>query len=193
MHLNVTHTTVSALDAQVIGKNHGLSKCSSNFLTTSHSSEANSQCSILSPPPPPPPSFFFFFFFFFFFSSSSPPPPPSFFCLLFQENIPPLTNIIRDYSGTVEGLMTTVHAIAATQKTMDGPSSKLWGDGCGAAQNIIPASTGATKAVGKVIPQLNKKLTGMAFHIPTPNVSIMVLTCCLEKAAKYGDIKKVVK
>ena len=76
---------------------------------------------------------------------------------------------------------------------MDGPSGKLWHDGCGAAQNIIPASTGAAKAVGKVIPELNRKFTSMAFCVPTPNVSIMDLTCCLEKPAKYDDIKKVVK
>nr|XP_039321049.1 LOW QUALITY PROTEIN: glyceraldehyde-3-phosphate dehydrogenase-like [Saimiri boliviensis boliviensis] len=105
----------------------------------------------------------------------------------------PLAKVIPDNSGIVEGLMTTVHTINATQKTMDGLSGKLWRDGRGALQNIIPASTGAAKAVGKVIPELNGKLTGMAFRVPTANVSVVDLTCCLGKPAKYDDIKKVVK
>nr|WDE30463.1 glyceraldehyde-3-phosphate dehydrogenase [Leptobrachium liui] len=105
----------------------------------------------------------------------------------------PLAKVINDNFHIVEGLMTTVHAITATQKTVDGPSGKLWRDGRGAAQNIIPASTGAAKAVGKVIPELNGKLTGMAFRVPVHNVSVVDLTIRLEKSAKYEEIKAVVK
>ncbi|XP_049849705.1 glyceraldehyde-3-phosphate dehydrogenase [Schistocerca gregaria] len=105
----------------------------------------------------------------------------------------PLAKVIHDNFEIVEGLMTTVHAVTATQKTVDGPSGKLWRDGRGAGQNIIPASTGAAKAVGKVIPSLNGKLTGMAFRVPVPNVSVVDLTVRLGKGASYDDIKAKVK
>lgn len=105
----------------------------------------------------------------------------------------PLAKVIHDNFDIVEGLMTTVHATTATQKTVDGPSGKLWRDGRGAQQNIIPASTGAAKAVGKVIPALNGKLTGMAFRVPVANVSVVDLTVRLGKGASYDDIKSKVK
>merc|ERR1711911_570877 len=95
----------------------------------------------------------------------------------------PVAKVIHDAFGIEEGLMTTVHAYTATQKTVDGPCGKNWRDGRGAGQNIIPASTGAAKAVGKVIPDLNGKLTGMAFRVPTTNVSVVDLTCRLAKGA----------
>ena len=105
----------------------------------------------------------------------------------------PLAKVIHDNFGIVEGLMTTVHSTTATQKTVDGPSNKDWRGGRAASGNIIPSSTGAAKAVGKVIPELNGKLTGMSFRVPTLDVSVVDLTCRLEKAASYEDIKKTVK
>lgn len=105
----------------------------------------------------------------------------------------PLAKVINDNFEIVEGLMTTVHATTATQKTVDGPSGKLWRDGRGAAQNIIPAATGAAKAVGKVIPALNGKLTGMAFRVPTPDVSVVDLTVRLAKPAPYDQIKQKIR
>ncbi|MDN3670583.1 type I glyceraldehyde-3-phosphate dehydrogenase [Echinicola jeungdonensis] len=100
----------------------------------------------------------------------------------------PLAKVVNDNWGIEEGLMTTVHATTATQKTVDGPSMKDWRGGRGAGQNIIPSSTGAAKAVGKVIPSLNGKLTGMAFRVPTPDVSVVDLTVKLKEAASYEEI-----
>jgi len=105
----------------------------------------------------------------------------------------PLAKVINDKFGIVEGLMTTVHATTATQKTVDGPSAKDWRGGRAAAGNIIPSSTGAAKAVGKVIPSLNGKLTGMSMRVPTLNVSVVDLTCRLEKSATYEEICAAVK
>ena len=105
----------------------------------------------------------------------------------------PLAKVVNDKFGIVEGLMTTVHATTATQKTVDGPSVKDWRGGRGAGQNIIPSSTGAAKAVGKVIPSLNGKLTGMAFRVPTPDVSVVDLTCRLEKGASYEAVCAAMK
>lgn len=105
----------------------------------------------------------------------------------------PLAKVINDTFGIEQGLMTTVHATTATQKTVDGPSGKMWRDGRGAGQNIIPASTGAAKAVGKVIPALNGKLTGMAFRVPVSDVSVVDLTCTLKENTSYAEIKKALK
>ncbi len=105
----------------------------------------------------------------------------------------PLAKVINDNFGMIEGLMTTVHATTATQKTVDGPSMKDWRGGRAAGGNIIPSSTGAAKAVGKVIPALNGKLTGMSFRVPTLDVSVVDLTCRLEKPATYDQIKAAVK
>ena len=105
----------------------------------------------------------------------------------------PLAKIVHENFGIVEGLMTTVHSVTATQKTVDGPSKKDWRGGRAATYNIIPSSTGAAKAVGKVIPELNGKLTGMSFRVPTLDVSVVDLTCRLEKAAKYEEIVAKIK
>ena len=105
----------------------------------------------------------------------------------------PLTKVINDNFGIVEGLMTTVHSTTATQKTVDGPSKKDWRGGRAASANIIPSSTGAAKAVGKVIPELNGKLTGMSFRVPTIDVSVVDLTCRLANPATYDEIKAAVK
>ena len=105
----------------------------------------------------------------------------------------PLAKVINDNFGIKEGLMTTVHSTTATQKTVDGPSNKDWRGGRAAAGNIIPSSTGAAKAVGKVIPELNGKLTGMSFRVPTLDVSVVDLTCTLNKPATYDEIVDAVK
>ncbi|MBI5218989.1 MAG: type I glyceraldehyde-3-phosphate dehydrogenase [Bacteroidia bacterium] len=105
----------------------------------------------------------------------------------------PITKVLHDNFGIVEGLMTTVHATTATQKTVDSPSLKDWRGGRGAGANIIPSSTGAAKAVTKVIPSLKGKLTGMAFRVPTADVSVVDLTCRLEKPASYDAIKAAMK
>ncbi|GAA4270475.1 type I glyceraldehyde-3-phosphate dehydrogenase [Hyunsoonleella aestuarii] len=105
----------------------------------------------------------------------------------------PLAKVIDDNFGIVEGLMTTVHATTATQMTVDGPSRKDWRGGRSAIANIIPSSTGAAKAVGKVIPELNGKLTGMAFRVPTPDVSVVDLTVRTEKAASWDEVKAALK
>lgn len=105
----------------------------------------------------------------------------------------PLAKVVNDNFGIVEGLMTTVHSTTATQKTVDGPSKKDWRGGRAASGNIIPSSTGAAKAVGKVIPELNGKLTGMAFRVPTLDVSVVDLTCRLEKSATYEEICAAMK
>lgn len=105
----------------------------------------------------------------------------------------PVAKVLNDEFGLQEGLMTTVHAVTATQKTVDGPSKKDWRGGRGGGFNIIPSSTGAAKAVGKVIPALNGKLTGMSFRVPTADVSVVDLTCVLEKSASYDTIKDAIK
>ena len=105
----------------------------------------------------------------------------------------PLAKVMHDKYTIIEGLMTTIHSYTATQKTVDGPSGKDWRGGRAAAQNIIPSSTGAAKAVGKVIPDLNGKLTGMSMRVPTSNVSVVDLTCRIEKEASYDEIKATMK
>ena len=105
----------------------------------------------------------------------------------------PLVKVIHENFTIIEGLMTTIHAYTASQKTVDAPSSKDWRGGRAAAQNIIPSSTGAAKAVGKVIPELSGKLTGMSFRVPVADVSVVDLTCRIEKAAEYTEIVEVIK
>ncbi len=105
----------------------------------------------------------------------------------------PLAKVINDRFGIEEGLMTTIHSITATQKTVDAPSAKDWRSGRAGGQNIIPASTGAAKAVGSVIPSLKGKLTGMAFRVPTIDVSVVDLTCKLKKETSYEEIKNAIR
>lgn len=105
----------------------------------------------------------------------------------------PIAKVLNDKWGIESGLMTTVHATTATQKTVDGPSAKDWRGGRGASQNIIPSSTGAAKAVGVVLPELNGLLTGMAFRVPTANVSVVDLTVNLKEAASYEEICAAMK
>ncbi len=105
----------------------------------------------------------------------------------------PIAKVLNDKFGIAEGLMSTVHAVTATQKTVDGPSAKDWRGGRGGFSNIIPSSTGAAKAVGLVLPELKGKLTGMSFRVPVADVSVVDLTVKLEKAASYEDIKKAMK
>ena len=105
----------------------------------------------------------------------------------------PIVKVLNENFGIVEGLMTTVHATTNTQKTVDAPSAKDWRGGRAAAANIIPSSTGAAKAVGKVLPEMKGKLTGMSFRVPTVNVSVVDLTCRLEKATSYDEIKAAMK
>ncbi|HCT95287.1 MAG: type I glyceraldehyde-3-phosphate dehydrogenase [Bacteroidetes bacterium GWE2_39_28] len=105
----------------------------------------------------------------------------------------PVVKVLNDNFGIIEGLMTTVHATTNTQKTVDAPSAKDWRGGRAASANIIPSSTGAAKAVGKVLPEMNGKLTGMSFRVPTINVSVVDLTCRIEKSATYEDIKAAMK
>lgn len=105
----------------------------------------------------------------------------------------PIAKVLNDNFTILEGLMTTVHAVTATQKTVDSPSAKDWRGGRGAYQNIIPSSTGAARAVGLVIPELKGKLTGMSFRVPTPDVSVVDLTCRIEKGASYDEIKAAMK
>lgn len=105
----------------------------------------------------------------------------------------PIAKVLHDHWGIEEGLMTAVHAVTATQKTVDGPSMKDWRGGRGAYQNIIPSATGAAKAVGKVLPELNGKVTGMSLRVPTPDVSVVDFTVKLVKATTYEEIKKVMK